>query len=93
MNLASAVDPAAPAKLDPALRTSVNGQLYWVASRDELAELRARPFAYSGALRDPVSGEWFDPGPDSPRRGDGDGDQILIFASEQTASEFDARPS
>ncbi len=69
----------------------VNGQLYWVATARELAALRERPFAYAGPLRDPVTREWFEPGAGSPRREDGA--QILLFASEESAAEFDGRTS
>jgi YHS domain-containing protein len=82
------VDPSTPARLDPALRTHVNGQLYWVASREELTALRARPFAYTGRLRDPVTGSWFEPSASSPRRERAG--EILLFSSERSASEFDA---
>jgi hypothetical protein len=51
LQLASAVDPGSPATLAAEFRTTVNGQLYWVASADELRRLRERPFEYSGPLR------------------------------------------
>ena len=85
------MDPTSPARLEPAFRAAVNGQLYWVASAEELAMLRESPSTYSGPLRDPVTRDWFEPNRHSPRREDGS--QILLFASEQTAAEFDGRTS
>ena len=90
LQLASAVDPKLPAVLEPRYRMSVNGQLYWVASDDGLKRLRETPFAYTGRLRDPVTREWFEPDATSPRRDAGS--EVLYFASEDTAAEFDGSP-
>ena len=90
LELASAVDPEVLALLEPRYRVSVNAQLYWVANDDEAKRLREKPFAYTGRLRDPVTREWFEPGEPSPRRMIGS--QLLYFASEETAAEFDRSP-
>ena len=90
LDLESAVDPEATAVLEPRYRLSVNGQLYWVATDDEAERLRETPWAYSGRLRDPVTRHWFGPTATSPRRDAGG--EVLYFASQATATEFDRRP-
>lgn len=84
--LPSAVDPEAPARLTPELRTTVNGHFFWVANPNELAMLRAAPHAYTGRLLDPIDHAWFEPSATSPRIEQGE--EILLFASVANAERF-----
>lgn len=87
LELEGAVEPGSRAVLDPSHRVVVNGQLYWASSPGRTAELRASPYAYTGPLRDPVTGAVFSPKSSSPRRDVGD--EILYFSSEESAGAFD----
>ena len=88
ITLPSALGSGAPALLEPEHRTVVNGHFFWVADETELARFRAAPHAYTGALLDPSTHEWFDPGPDSPRV-DVAG-EVLLFASAESRRVFEA---
>ena len=89
LSLPSAVDSQVQALLTPEFRTTVNGHFFWVANAEELATLRAEPYAYTGRLIDPVEHVWFDPSAASPRLQQGE--EILLFASGATAEQFRER--
>ena len=93
VELPGAVDPKTKAVLDPSHRAIVNGHFHWTSSQENLDAFRASAYEYTGPVLEPNSHEWFTPTPRSPRR-DIDG-EILYFASEESAQEFDesgARP-
>jgi YHS domain-containing protein len=63
----SAVDRRHPARIEPAFRTFVNHELYYVANASELTRLRRDPLRYVGKVTDPVSRQRFQPDRRSPR--------------------------
>ena len=88
IELAGAVDATQLAVLTPEHRTTVNGHFFWVSDVAELAGFRARAYAYTGPLLDPVEHTWFAPSEGSPRRDVGG--EILYFANAGSVARFDA---
>lgn len=60
------VDPRRLGSLDPALHFRVNGEVFRFAGERTLRRFRKNPFRWCGAVRDPVTGRRFHPGPESP---------------------------
>ncbi len=67
MALWDPVDPNLLGSLDPALETTVNGEIYRFGSEETLHQFRRNPLRWCGLLRDPVSGMRFYPKPGAPR--------------------------
>ena len=86
IELPSIVDPARAARLEPEFRSKVNGQFFWVADAAEKAAFDSNPARYTGQVPDPVLGDWFLPGDDTPRA-DSAG-EVLLFASAATHQRF-----
>lgn len=84
------MNASAPAVLDPAHRSLVNREAFFFADTEAKQAFDADPVDHCGPLTDPVSGERFQPGDDSPRY-DYNG-RPFYFASETTLHAFTAAP-
>lgn len=60
------VDPRRLGSLHPELQFRVNGEVFRFAGPRTLRKFRQAPTRWCGAVRDPVSGRRFQPGPRSP---------------------------
>ena len=67
VKLPSALDPARPARLEPAYRVRVNYEIFYFADSTQLRRFQANPLRSCGLLTDPVSRARFRPSPRSPR--------------------------
>jgi YHS domain-containing protein len=88
IQLRCAVDPARPAVLDVAHRALVNHEAYYFSDQVALKSFVSAPYKFTGKVTDPVSLVRFVPSASSPSRSHGG--RLFYFASNETASKFDA---
>lgn len=83
------VDPRRLGSLDPALQTTVNGEIYRFGSRGTLRRFERDPLRWCGLLRDPVTGARFYAKPHAPRC---EWNGPYYFASDSTRVVFLTNP-
>ena len=67
IRLAGTVNPHREAVLAADHRSVVNGQLFYFANVEGRHLFESAPHRFSGLLRDPDTGEWFQPTESSPQ--------------------------
>lgn len=90
ITLPCVVDAREDAVLDVEHRVFVNHETFFLSSDAALEAFRDDPLRYVGLLTDPVSGERFQPVPDSPTRVLGD--RTFYFVSQDTRDAFERDP-
>ena len=90
LSLWDPVDPNLLGSLEPALQSTVNGEIYRFGSRRTLRQFQRNPLRWCGLLRDPVTGARLHPGPGAPRCEWNDGP--YYFTSDSTLRMFLSSP-
>ena len=84
------VDPRRLGSLDPRLHARVNGEIYRFSRAETRERFRRDPARWCGMVRDPVTGQRFEPGRRTPRLEAKDGP--YFFVSDSTRVVFRRDP-